>query len=52
MQTITYRMDKQQGTTVQHGNYIQYPMIMEKIMKKNMCITESLCCTVEINTTL
>ena len=38
------------------GNYIQYPGInrMEKSMNKNayMCITESLCCTAEINTTL
>ena len=38
------------------GNYIHYPVInqMEKNMKKNMyiCITKSLCCTAEINTTL
>ena len=37
------------------GNYIQYPVI--NYMEKNMgnvyiCITESLCYTVEINTTL
>ena len=34
------------------GNYIQYPVIniMETNMKKN--ITESLCCTAEIYTTL
>ena len=36
------------------GNYIQYPLINhnEKNMKKNIfiCITKSLCCTVEINT--
>ena len=48
------------------GNYIQYPVINhnEKNMKKNVyiyiyiytyiyiCITESLCCTAETNTTL
>ena len=38
------------------GNYIQYPMINHnrKEYKKNVhiCITESLCCTAEINTTL
>ena len=38
-------------------NYIQYPMINHKgkeHKKKNVyiCITESLCCTAEINTTL
>ena len=29
MQTINikYRMDKQQGPTAEHGNYIQYPVI-------------------------
>ena len=38
------------------GNYIQYPVINHdgKNMKKNVdiCITESLCWIVEINTTL
>ena len=38
------------------GNYIQYPEINHngKEYKKNVhiCITESLCCTAEINTTL
>ena len=39
------------------GNYIQYPMINhngKENFKKNVyiCITESLCCTAEINTTL
>ena len=38
-------------------NYIQYPMINHngrEYFKKNVyiCITESLCCTAEINTTL
>ena len=37
-------------------NYIQYPMINhngKEYLKKNVhiCITESLCCTAEINTT-
>ena len=32
------------------GNYIQYPMLNHngKNMKKNICLTESLCCTAEI----
>ena len=38
------------------GNYVQYLMInhMEKNVEKNacICITESLCCLVEMNTTL
>ena len=38
------------------GNYSQYPALNHngKEYKKNvnMCITESLCCTTEINTTL
>ena len=25
MQTVTYRMEEQQGPNVQHGDYIQYP---------------------------
>ena len=33
------------------GNYIQYPVINHN-GKEYICITESLCCTVEINTTL
>ena len=39
MQTVIYRMDKQQGPTVYStGNYIQYPVInhMEKNMKKTV----------------
>ena len=27
MQTIIYRMGKQQGPIVQHRNYIQYPVM-------------------------
>ena len=38
------------------GNYIQYPVINHsgENMRMNvcMCITESLCCTAEINTTV
>ena len=37
------------------GNYIQYPMINHNgkgYEKEYICITESLCCTAEINTTL
>ena len=32
-------------------NYIQYPMINNK-GKEYICITESLCCIAEVNTTL
>ena len=51
-------MDKQQGPTVYTGNYIQYSVInhngkeYEKECNVWICITESLCCTAEINTTL
>ena len=36
------------------GNYTQYFVITQKRknMKKNVCRTESLCCTLETNTTL
>ena len=37
------------------GNYIQYPVINrngEEYENEYICITESLCCTAEINTTL
>ena len=50
-------MDKQ-GSVVSTKNYIQYPMIKHnrKDCLKNVymhtCITESLCCPVEINTPL
>ena len=50
-------MNEQQGPTVYSTeNYIQYLMINQngKEHKKGMyrCITESLCCTAVINTTL
>ena len=52
MQTSIYRMGKQQG------NYIQYPATncngkaYEREKNIQVCITESLCCTPETNTTL
>ena len=57
MQTITFRMDKQPGPNVQHRELCSISCdkpIMEKNIKNNvyMCITESLCCTAEIDTTL
>ena len=56
MQTITSRMDKQQGPTVQDSNYIQYPVINhnEKNIKKNvyLYILSHLLYTAEINPTL
>ena len=57
MQTITFRMDKQPGPNVQHRELCSISCdkpIMEKNIKNHvyMCITESLCCTAEIDTTL
>ena len=67
MQTIIYRMDKQHVLLYSTGKYIQYPVINHNGIeyKKEyiyiyiyihtyiyVCITESLCCTAEINTTL
>ena len=55
-QAVTYKMDKQQGPTVEHRNYIQYPVINHngKDFKKSvyMGITESFGYTAEIGTTL
>ena len=58
-QTIIYRMDKKQDHTVQHRNYIQYSVTNHNGKKHEkeyiytyICITESLCCTEEINKTL
>ena len=57
MQTGIYRMDKQQVLLYSTGNYIQYPVINHngKEYEKEsvyICITESLCYTAVINTTL
>ena len=60
MQTIIYRMDKQPTYKIRlysTGNHIQYPVINHngKVYEKEymyICITESLCCTAEINTAL
>ena len=57
MQTVTYRMDINNNVLLYTtGNYIQYLVInhMEKNVEKNacICISESLCCLVEMNTTL
>ena len=57
MQTIVFRMDKQQGPTVWYRELIQSPGIDhegKEYKQKNVyvCITESLCCTVEFGTTL
>ena len=55
MQTITFSMDKQ-VPTVEHRNYIQYPVINHngKGFKQSvyMGVTESFCYTAEIGTTL
>ena len=49
-----YRMDKQQGLTVEHKELysISYDKPKWKRIFKNIYIYESLCCTAEINTTL
>ena len=55
MQAVTYRMDKQQGPTVEHRElYSTFSdKLYEKEQEKVICIiTESLWCTTEINTTL
>ena len=56
MQVITYRMDKQQGSTVQDRNYIQYPVTNhnEKKIKKKvyMYILSHLLYVAEIKPTL
>ena len=56
MQTIIYRLDKQQGLTLQHRKlYIQYPVLNhngKEYEKEYIYICELLCYTVEINTTL
>ena len=51
-----YGMDKQQGPTVEHRELysVSYNK-WKRIFKKeciHICITESLCCTAKINTTL
>ena len=53
MQTITYRMDKQ-GSTVQHREprYLVINCGKEHEKECNTCVTESSCCTAEVNTTL
>ena len=51
MQTITYRMDTQQGPLYSTANYIKYPVINHK-EKEYICIIESLCFIKEINITL
>ena len=54
MQVIICSMSKLQGPTVQHRNYIQYPVIKhhEKGHKNKAYITESLHYIAEIDTTL
>ena len=54
MQTITYKMDGQQGPTVQHRELysISCDKPQWKRIRKRIHITESLCCTAEINKTL
>ena len=54
MQTIMYGMEKG-GPATQRSDSIQYPVISHNgkgYEEGYMYITESLCCTAEINTTL
>ena len=49
------KMDKQQGPTLGTENYTRYPVINhngKENEKESICLTESLCWTAEINTTL
>ena len=56
MQTIIYKMDKQQDPIASTGSSIQYPVVKHngKEYKNNIhiCISESVCCTAETNPTL
>ena len=53
MQTITCRMEEQQGPIVWHRELYSIQTIMEKNMKMNYTfIIESVCYRVEINTML
>ena len=56
MPTITYRINNNKVLLDSPGNCIQYPVINHngKEYKKNVyiCMTESLCCTADSNTTL
>ena len=57
MQITTQRMDSNKILLFSTGNYIHYPMINyneKEYIKKNVSLglTESFCCTAEINTTL
>ena len=56
MKTIMYRIDKQQGPTRQHRELYSISCIQnhngKEYEKEYICITESLCGTAEINTTL
>ena len=56
MHTVVCGMDGQQGPAVQTGKSTYYSVITyrgEEIRKRmDVCITESLCCTAEIITTL
>ena len=47
-----YRMHEQQGLLYSTGNHIQYPVIKHNGKNVCICVTESFCCTAEINITL
>ena len=54
MQTLIYRMDKEQDPTYSSGKYIQYPVISHngKEYEKEytyLCMTESLCYKAKFN---
>ena len=59
MQAIIYRMDEQQGPTVEHRELYsiscdkpEWKRIFEKRIDTCICIIETLCYTLEPNTTL
>ena len=55
IQTSIYRLDKQQGPTIQHRELYSVSVNNGKEYRKEciyICKIESLCCTAEIDTTL
>ena len=54
--TFPYRLDNNKVLLYSPGNYVQYPMInhngKEYFKNVYICISESICCTAVIDTTL
>ena len=52
MHIMVYGMDGQQGLLYSTGNSTQYSVMTSVGVDLCLCMTESLCCTIEINSTL